>query len=117
MKLSEFTVEVQEQVKSTLKAYDSCSITRSNGKYTVGTGTCIKTDYAEDHTVYRFNKDDVYSEKEQILNYVNEFKSYPIEYNAKVNYENLKLLDGVNTYINEDYHAIFVKDDVVVVKK
>jgi hypothetical protein len=117
MKLTEFPTEIQEQVKATLTAYDTCSITRTNGKYTVGQGACVTGHYAPDHKVYRFDKNDVYSKKEQLLNYTNSFKSYHSEYEGKKDYNNLQLLSGVDAYINEDYHAVYVNDDIVVVKR
>ena len=82
-------VEVQNKIKDTLKAYDSVFVSYENGEYHFG--ICIKRIYAADHKVIgEFYAKDIYSEEERILNYVDTFHAYPIQYKGKRDYTILK---------------------------
>ena len=82
--------EIQEKCKSTLKAFDEVSVDFENGAYKVSTGSWIASSYAPDHkfigVVYA---DDIFTEKERIINYVESFHSFPIEYKGKRDYQML----------------------------
>lgn len=80
--------EVIEKVKNTLKAYDEVHVIFEDGEFHVTTGVCIKTTYSADYEVIgTYKADDVYSVKQRILNYVNEFQCYPITYKGKRKYQ------------------------------
>ena len=80
--------EVIEKVKNTLRAYDEVHVIFEYGEYHVSAGLCIKATYGADHEfIGTYKAKEVFTDKERILNYVNEFQSYPIEYKGKRNYQ------------------------------
>lgn len=86
---NELPKNVQEEVKDTLKAYDTVDVYYENGSYHFG--LVLKKDYAVDHEYigcYRAN--DIYTEEERILNYVNEFHEYPRQYKGERDYSILR---------------------------
>lgn len=86
-------VEVQNEIKSTLKVFDKVSVIFENGEYKATTGCCIKAVYADDFKVIGiYNKDEIYTKEEQILIYTEEFLSYPIEYKGKRDWAMIKQL-------------------------
>ena len=86
-KFEQLPEEVQEQVKEILKAYNSTSVTFENGKYHFG-GYCIKNTYASDYEfVGDYKADDIFTKEERIINYVESFHSYPIDYKGKRDYK------------------------------
>ena len=88
--LNSLPINVQESVKNTLKAYDKCDVWFEYGDYKVMCGACLRSKYAPDHRfVATFTKDQVYSEKEQIENYINEFSCYPPNYKGKKDWQML----------------------------
>lgn len=88
--LSKLPVEVQEEVKSALRAYDECHITFEYGKYEVSVAVSIKKAYAPDHkfigTAY---VEDIYTLEERTKNYIEVFHDYPIWYTGKRDYKAL----------------------------
>lgn len=85
-------VEVVEEIKDILKAYNECNVVFENGKYHVRTFTCLQASYSDDYKVIgRFKKDEVFTKEEQELNYIEEFRSYPYPMT-------LKIKDGVNRW-------------------
>ena len=91
-KFEELPKEVQEKVKEILKAYNSTSVTFENGKYHFG-GYCIKSTYASDYEfVGEYKADDIFTKEERIINYVESFHSYPIDYKGKRDYNWIKNL-------------------------
>ena len=98
---NELPANVQEKIKNTLRAYDKVDVYFEHGEYHFG--LCLKAKYGEDHEVIgTYYAKDVYTEEERILNYVNEFQSYPIEYKGKRDYsifhtgkrETFKMVNG-----------------------
>ena len=98
---NELPENVQIRIKNTLRAYDHVDVYYENGEYHFG--LVIKKTYAPDHVVIgTYYAKDVYTEDERILNYVNEFQCYPIEYKGKRDYsifhtgkrEVFKMVDG-----------------------
>lgn len=86
--------EVQEKVKNTLKAYNEVSVIFEDGRYNVTTGTLIKASYSNDHKVIgRYKADEVFTEEEMIINYIEEFKSYPSQYKGKRDYRFINSLE------------------------
>ena len=100
-KLNELPIDVQERIKSTLNAYDEVDVFYEYGKYNFG--VTLKSKYGEDHEyIGTYKAKEVYTEEERILNYVNEFQCYPIQYKGKRDYsifhtgkrETFKMVDG-----------------------
>lgn len=88
-KFNELPQSVQNEIKDTLKAYDEVDVYYENGRYDFG--LCLKASYAEDHEyIGCFKACDVYTEEERILNYVNEFHAYPMQYKGNRDYAILK---------------------------
>ncbi len=77
--------DTQKKIKDTLRAYDDVSVYFENGEYRFG--TMLKESYAPDHRyVGTYYAKELFTEQERMLNYVNEFQCYPIEYKGKRNY-------------------------------
>ena len=103
-KLNELPKEVQEQVKSTLRAYSEVTVCFENGKYTFGLS--IKAKYAPDYEyIGTYYAKDVYTEEERIVNYCEEFHSYPYEYKGNRDYNLIK-----------DYNAKYKMVDGNIIK-
>lgn len=101
---NELPQEIQDQVKLTLRAYDEETVWFENGRYTYG--VCIKSKYAADHKyIGTYYAKDIYTEEERILNYCEEFHSYPINYKGNRDYSIIK-----------DYKAKYKMVDGNVVK-
>lgn len=84
-KFNELPENVQQKIKNTLRAYDTVTVFFENGDYHFG--ICLKAHYADDHEyIGHYSADEIYTEEERILNYVNEFQCYPIEYKGKRDY-------------------------------
>ena len=84
-------IEVQEDIKKTLRAYDKVTVSFEYGKYHVSTGTMLKAVYGQDHKVLGYvTKEDIYTAIEQMENYINVFHDYPYNYKGKRNYPILK---------------------------
>lgn len=80
--------EVQEKVKNVLKAYDEVHVTFEDGDFYTSTGVALKAAYAKDFEVIgTYRADEVYTKEERMLNYINVFQDYPIEYKGKRNYK------------------------------
>lgn len=81
------STDVQNEVKEVLKAFDECHLTFENGEYKVSHCLSLKDKYASDYKlVATFHKNDIFTKKEQIINYVESFHEYPIEYKGKRDY-------------------------------
>ena len=98
---NELPKDVQTTIKNRLRAYDKIDVYYEYGGYHFG--LVLKREYAPDHKVIgTYYAKDIYTEEERILNYVNEFQSYPINYKGKRDYsifhtgkrENFKMVNG-----------------------
>ena len=88
-KFNELPKEIQEEVKSTLRAYDYVDVWFEYGRYTFGTTIC--SEYADDHEfIGTYYAKEIFTEEERIINYCEEFHSYPIEYKGKRDYDIIK---------------------------
>ena len=91
---SMFTDTEKVEIKDTLKAYDRVEVEFENGQFHFSTGSCLRAKYAPDHefigTVYA---DDIFTEEERIVNYVEAFHSFPIGYKGKRDYRMFEGLD------------------------
>lgn len=83
--LNELPENIQEKIKNTLKAYNEVTVFYEYGEYHFG--LCLKNVYGADHEyIGTYYAKDIFADEERILNYVNEFQSYPIEYKGKRDY-------------------------------
>ena len=86
---NEIPKEVQEEVKNTLRAYPEVTVFFENGRYTFGVS--IKAKYASDHEyIGTYYARDIYTDAERIINYCEQFHSYPREYKGKRDYNLIK---------------------------
>lgn len=84
-KFNQLPESVQTAIKSYLKAYDDVSVSYENGMYLFDDG--IKKYYAADYKfIGTYRKEQFYTEKEQIENYINEFHDYPVNYKGSRDY-------------------------------
>lgn len=86
---NELPENIQAEVKDYLRAFDKIDVFFENGDYNYG--ACIKAHYAEDHEyIGTYKASEIYSPEEMIVNYVNNFHSYPIQYKGKRDYSILR---------------------------
>lgn len=88
-------LDVQDEIKDLLKSYDKVHVIYEDKKYWFSLTTAVTDHYAFDTGRYigTYYADDVFSPDERILNYVNSFHSYPVEYIGKIpkKYRNIQL--------------------------
>ena len=90
MDLNELPMNVQEEVKEKLKAFAKVTVWFENGGYTVATGAVVKTTYAQDEEfVGEFKAEDIFTETERMINYIETFHDYPAGYKGKRDYQTL----------------------------
>lgn len=90
-----FTKEEQESAKETLKAFSELNVVYEYGKYHFNTGYFLKATYAPDHKVIgSIYADDIFTPEERIINYVESFHSYPVEYKGARDYRMLNEVEG-----------------------
>ena len=90
MLLETLPIDVQNEVKNTLKAFDRCNVTIEEGVYKVHTSYMLTSDNRDIQHLGEIHKDDVYSNDEKIVNYVNEFRCYPAEYKGEKDYTKVR---------------------------
>lgn len=91
IELNILPIEVVEEVKNTLKAFDKCYVNYYGGEYHVSVGVAIKATYEPDEKVIgTYYAKEVFTPEERMLNYINEFQEYPIEYKGKRNYKDFQ---------------------------
>lgn len=84
---NELPMEVKEQIRETLKAYNEVNVWFEYGEYHVMPGACLKASYGADHKVIgTYKAKEVFTEAQRIENYINEFNSYPMQYKGKRDY-------------------------------
>lgn len=80
-KMNSLPTETQNDIKQTLRAYHSVNVTFANGKYSVDTGICVRSKYAEDFEVIgEFKDTDIYTLEERRQNFREEFNCDPTFY-------------------------------------
>ena len=83
--LGELPENLQNEIKDYLKIYNKVTVWYENGRYLFD--ICIKKTYAADHEfIGEYYADEIYTDEEKILNYVNEFYCYPKQYKGKRDY-------------------------------
>lgn len=89
-KFNELPVEIQEEVKGTLRAYDTCNVTFENGRYDVSPHSFLSAKRAADYEFLgTYKVDEVFTESERICNYVSTFRDFPPFYKGERDYEML----------------------------
>lgn len=92
---NELPADVQNKIKEIAKAYSEVRVVYEYGKYNVGGGICLKAKYAPDYEVIGdYYAKDLFTPEERILNYVEAFHEYPIQYKGERNYKMLKEIRG-----------------------
>jgi len=82
--LNELPQSTQDEVMRTLCAYGKVSVVwKPNVGFVCQTFTVISNSDNGEVFIAEFNKDEVFTEAEQIVNYVNTFRDYPIAYSGK----------------------------------
>ena len=101
--LNNLPMEIIEKIKGILKAYDKCNVVYEDGKYEVRTGVCLQANYSQDFRVIgEIKASDIYTPKEMILNYIEEFKSFPYNYKVEKNsYSTLRKYENGEITIKE----------------
>lgn len=94
VKLAKYSEKVQEEIKDTLKIYDECHVERRGTEFVVCTGWCLKATYGDEEVLDTFTADEVFTEDERILNYIESFHSYPITYHGERNYKMIHEIEG-----------------------
>ena len=93
-RFEELPMDIQLEIRDTLKAFDTCHVTFSNGCYHVGCGVCLMREYPKDFRVVGdYNADEIYTVDERIENYVNEFHSFPPQYKGMMNWKLMREMD------------------------
>jgi len=91
---NELPMDIQNEVKNDLKVYAKTNVTFENGAYHVDPGVALKAVYAPDHEfIGTYKAKDVFTEKERMLNYMESFHDYPIEYKGERDYKMLKEIE------------------------
>jgi len=86
IKLIDLPESVQESVKDTLRAFHRTSVYRkADGTHYDTTSFVIHTG-VYDEFIAEFTDAEVFTDEERILNYVNTFRSYPVEYKGLKNW-------------------------------
>ena len=92
---NELPADVQSKIKQTAKAYDEVYVVYEYGEYHVGVGISLKAVYAPDHKVIgTFYAKDLYTPEERIINYIEEFHEYPIQYKGTRDYKLIHEIEG-----------------------
>lgn len=92
----ELPQDVQEKAINTLKAFDEVNVIFEYGEYHVSTCICLKKEYAPDHKyIGRYFAKDIFTPDDRIVNYIEQFHSYPIEYKGTKDWAMLREMDGL----------------------
>ena len=71
MPLADLPEDIQDKVKSTLKAYSKVNVTFEYGKFSVSAGCCIKSHYNFDHfSCGEYKASEVYTPEQRKQNYI-----------------------------------------------
>ena len=89
--------EAMQEVKETLKAYNECYL-MLNDDNTYSVKVSITLGLRNEQLIAIFKDKDVFNHDELIVNYIKEFRSYPISYNGVKDYQKVKKVND-NTII------------------
>ena len=83
-------LSVREKAKRTLRGFSEARIVYHDGEYHVYTSSMLLGKYPDDFKVVGdVHKDDIYTPDEQIINYIECFHDYPLQYKGKYDYSML----------------------------
>lgn len=101
---------VQNEVKDTLKAFRRVEVSFYNGEYHVETGSFLLANYPADFkAIGTFTDSEIFTEDERILNYINSFHEYPVQYEGRRDYRWLKALTWNDEVVFNADHELTVK--------
>lgn len=113
-KLNTLPKEIQEKIKDILKAYDEVHVTYEEGDYHFG--LYLKLYYSEDFKVIgTFYAKDIFTDEERIINYIEQFHSYPSEYKGKKDWNMIHKIEGLRK--NSQYAKIKLVEGNAVIDK
>lgn len=114
MRFEELPVDVQNEIKDTLTAYNDVSVVYENGEYRVLAAIGIKSEYAADHKfIGTYKADEIYTEDERIINYIKNFRCYPINYHGKRDYKWLKsITEDTNIIFDGDHNLVTASEKI-----
>lgn len=82
---NELPASIKNEVKNLLKVYDKCFVTYENAVYHVSPSIAITASYAVDHeAIGTYTAKEIYTAEERIINYVESFHEFPIQYKGKL---------------------------------
>lgn len=92
-KFNELPASIQSDVKNLLKTYDKCFVTYENAAYHVSPSVALTIGYAKDNeAVGTYTAKEIFTAEEQIINYVESFHEFPVQYKGKRDYRWLNSL-------------------------
>ncbi len=97
-------VTVQDEIKSTLSAYNRCTVEKTpEGVYKICTAIVLHNGQYNEQ-IGEFNKDEIFTEDEQIVNYMNSFREfqYP-QYKGKKDWQALASDWKTATLVDGDF--------------
>lgn len=101
---AELPDDVQAEAKDTLKAYSKATVEFADGNFSVHTGCMICKTYAYDLCVCgTYTAEEIYTAEERIINYVEAFHDYPVEYKGERDY---KMLNGLGSNWNAKFALV-----------
>lgn len=83
MKLQNLPIETQTQVRDTLTAYAKCNVYQTQDGYKVSTGSFISAHDHGEKFIETFHSKDILTKNEKILGHINNFRSFPSDYEGK----------------------------------
>lgn len=98
--------EAMQEVKETLKAYTECYLIL-NEDNTYSVKTSITLGLRNEQLIAIFKDKDVFNHEELIINYIKEFRSYPISYNGLKDYQKVKQVNDNTVIRMVDGNIIF----------
>jgi hypothetical protein len=94
-KFETLPMNIQNDIRKILKAFDNCYVTFEYGEYHVSSGFGIKAEYGSDYEwIGDYTAKEIFTEEEMMLNYIESFHSYPPNYKGKRDYKMLNKIEG-----------------------
>lgn len=119
--LNKLPKEVIKEAKNTLKAYGKVNVIFQNGNYKVQCGSLLLNEYPEDFKVIgTAYAEDIFDEKDRMINYIEGFHSYPIEYKGKKDWGMIRELKELRSNYKkgiidlDEFGNAFIKDVVTI---
>lgn len=121
MDINNLPREIQNEIRETLKCYDEVNVIFENGEYKVRMGYMLQREYSSDFKIIgEFKANEVFSDNERIVNYIESFMGYPIEYKGVKDWDLIKKLGdlrnegkNINIILDENGNAKLKGDNNV----